>query len=120
MTEAARGANERKSLKKLKHRPKLGQKMDYYFLLENLFDMVNRRDSVFSCWCYIVRSISLDLVCCVWLKLYVYAHACVCVCGILVRTSVFVCVCFLVVSELLLLTSRKNIGNEKNGVGMAK
>ena len=51
VTEAARGADERKSLKKLKlkHRPKLGQKMDYYFLLENLFDMVNRRDSVFSC-----------------------------------------------------------------------
>ena len=67
--------------------------------------MVNRRDSVFSCWCYIhvVRSISLDLVCCVWLKLYVYAHACVC--GILVRTIVFVCVCILVVSELLLLIS---------------
>ena len=84
-TEAARGADERKSLKKLK------TNNDCYFLLENPFDMVNRRDIVFSCWCYIiVRSISLDLVCCVWLKLYVYAHACVC--GILVRTSVFVCV----------------------------
>ena len=33
----------------------------------------------------------------------VCVRACVCVCGILVRTSVFVCVCFLVVSELLLL-----------------
>ena len=92
MTEAARGADERKSLKKLKHRPKLGQKMDYYFLLENLFDMVNRRDSVFSCWCYIVRSISLDLVCCVWLKLYVYAHACVCVAYLSVRVCLCVCV----------------------------
>ena len=92
MTETARGADERKSLKKLKHR----LNNDYYFLLENLFDMVNRRNSVFSCWCYIVRSISLDVLC-------VAKIVCVCVCGILVRTSVFVCVCFLVVSELLLL-----------------
>ena len=45
MTEAAIGVDERKSLR---NKSKLGQKLT---LLEHLFDMVNRRQSVLSCRC---------------------------------------------------------------------
>ena len=57
MTEEASGTDERRSLKKLKYRLLVGQKLvkflqiKYILLLENLFDMVNRRDSVVSCRC---------------------------------------------------------------------
>ena len=57
MIEEASGTDERKSLKKLKYRLLVGQKLVKFLqiknilLLENLFDMVNRRDSVVSCRC---------------------------------------------------------------------
>ena len=77
MTEAARGADDRKSLRQLKYRSKLGQKL-IALLLEHLFDMVNRRHSVLSCRCWYDRRLGLLGVTEITMSVSVCA-CCVCV-----------------------------------------